>query len=60
MTIRAAPVATALAIAAPHCVYADSAPGETIVVTATRTERVPDSGSIAKPNRSTDAEGFPW
>ena len=45
MTIRAAPVAIALAIAAPHCVYADSAPGETIVVTATRTE-IPLSDAI--------------
>ena len=45
MTIRFALVAIALAIAAPVCVYADSAPGETIVVTATRTE-IPLSDAI--------------
>ncbi len=38
MTIRFASVAIALAIALPQYVNADSAPGETIVVTATRTE----------------------
>ena len=45
MTIRIAPVAIALAIAAPHCAIADTAPGETIIVTATRTE-IPLSDAI--------------
>jgi vitamin B12 transporter len=45
MTIRIAPVAIALAIAIPHCAIADTTPGETIIVTATRTE-IPLSDAI--------------
>jgi vitamin B12 transporter len=45
MTIRFAPVAIALAIAAPHYAIADTTPGETIIVTATRTE-IPLSDAI--------------
>ena len=45
MTIRIAPVAIALAIAAPHCAIADTTPSETIIVTATRTE-IPLSDAI--------------
>ena len=49
MTIRIAPVAIALAIAAPHCAKADTAPGETIIVTATRPE-IPLSDAIEPVN----------
>ncbi len=45
MTIRIAPVAIALAIVAPHYAFADPTPGETIIVTATRTE-IPLSDAI--------------
>ena len=45
MTIRLTPVAIALAIVAPHVAIADTTPGETIIVTATRTE-IPLSDAI--------------
>ncbi|MDJ0905171.1 MAG: TonB-dependent receptor [Woeseiaceae bacterium] len=45
MTIRFTSVAIALAVVAPHYAIADSAPGETIIVTATRTE-IPLSDAI--------------
>ena len=45
MPIRITPVAIALAIAVPHYAIADTTPGETIIVTATRTE-IPLSDAI--------------
>jgi vitamin B12 transporter len=45
MTVRLAPVAIALATVTPQYAIADAAPGETIIVTATRTE-IPLSDAI--------------
>ncbi len=45
MTIRLTPIAIALAIVVPHYAVADTTPGETIIVTATRTE-IPLSDAI--------------